>query len=410
MPLRIASAAFLRGPARAAAWKAAAVTALVAVSATTSGAQDSAGLPTLESLKPSSSPAFILLDAAPAQISRPNDPADVAASLVSGTNGFTALPRDFAMEFSPYWLRNRAQLPWREDLHRTISQSLARTFTVSAGSAQLGDSTQGRTGLAIGGRAQVLSGRVPREVAERLAARETELANISTRIDSLLRPAQDSLDAEKQRVLPGILASTPPERQGVVIDSLTRAFQLRKEASEARILGGPAFADIYKAMNALERAEVVREGPMLEVAAGLAWAFDDDVWKSGRLHRAGVWATYSCEKCRFLNDAPARITPMLLARWLIDADSSDAGIFDGGGRVALTGPHITGSVEGIRRTYLSGSQMDEWSVVGTLEYEFQRDTWIVASFGRDSNAAPERGLVARFGLKLNLLGDRYKER
>jgi|GEM_PF-4731143 len=367
--------------------------------------------PTLESLKPASAPAFILLNAAPAQISRPNDPADLAASLVSSTNGFSELPRDFALEVSPYWLVNRPTLTWRSDITRTMSQSLRRTFTISAGSAQIGDDDNPRTGLAVGGRALLLSGRVSPEMAAQLTAREQVLAGFSAQIQAAHDSIRKVLNKERTDSLQAVLARTPASRRGFVVDSLEKVFSARQGLLNSEFLETARMADIRKDMNALESALIVREGPMLEIAAGAAWGFDGDVWDTGRLHKVGAWLTYSCEKCRFMNNSAARITPMLVARYLLDADSStDVGSFDSGGRLAVTANHFSSSVEGIFRASLGSSdRAGAWRIVGTMEYEVQKNAWLVASFGRDSLTPTGRSLVARFGLKLNVVGDRYKE-
>ena len=365
-------------------------------------------LPAPESLRPPSSPAFIVLGVAPSSISRPNNPADLGLTLLNTSNQFSEIPRNLAVEFSPYWLQNRRELTWRDDVRRSMGQSLLRTLAFSAATTRMGDDTA-RTALGFGGRALLFSGRVSPESVERMEAREAELAGISARVDDLTLRERERIATLRAAALRQALEGVPPgPRRQAIADSVGRVFEAARREAVNRILTDSA-AVIERELDALEELVIVREGPKLEIAAGGAWAFTDDRVETGKLDRVGLWATYSCDRCRFVDGAPSRITPILLARFLRDVEEEDADLADVGARLALGGRNYSFSAEGVRRAFLGGDGRDPlWRIAGILEYEVAEDAWLLASFGRDHRSPTGGDLIARFGVKVNFIRDRYR--
>src|SRR5262245_42359826 len=80
--------------------------------------------PSFNSLRTPTSPAFTLLGIEPTSVERPNTPSSLAASLLNQTAGFSTLPRDYALEFSPYWLVGHPRLTWRDDSRRGLGASI----------------------------------------------------------------------------------------------------------------------------------------------------------------------------------------------------------------------------------------------------------------------------------------------
>lgn len=368
------------------------------------------GLPDLQSLKPSSSPAFLILGVAPSAISRPNNPADLGLALVNASNRLSEIPRDFAVEFSPYWLQNRQSLTWRDDIHRSMDQSFWRTLAISAGTHQVAsDST--RTALAVGGRALLFSGRVSAESVHQLEARETELARISTIGFRLTGPERQRIDSLKIAALREALTPIPPgdqRRRQAVADSIGQVYEVMlRRANEQVLADSTQVKDLQGELDALEELVIVREGPKLEVASAASWMTDQQTG-SGKLDRLGLWATYSCDNCRFVNNSPSRIAPIVLARFLHDVEEKDTDLFDLGARLAMDGKGYTFSVEGVRRAFMGDSVRSAlWRFAGILEYELAENSWLLASFGRDNNSPAGGDLFARFGVKVNFIRDRY---
>src|SRR5206468_3577701 len=89
-------------------------------------------------LRTPTSPAFVVLGVTPTAVERPNTPADIAFSILNSSGALTSLPKDVAIEFSPYWLFGHPKLEWRNDVKRGLGTSLARTATLSFATAELG--------------------------------------------------------------------------------------------------------------------------------------------------------------------------------------------------------------------------------------------------------------------------------
>jgi hypothetical protein len=92
----------------------------------------------------------------PTSVQEPNTPAELAISLFNQLSDFTSIPRDLAVEFSPYWIAT-GDLDREKDMSRNVLESLMRTLTVSLATAEIADTTMG---LGIGLRTSVLSGSV----------------------------------------------------------------------------------------------------------------------------------------------------------------------------------------------------------------------------------------------------------
>jgi hypothetical protein len=365
--------------------------------------------PELKSLMPSPTPAFLLLGVSPSSVSRPNNPADLATELANGTGNFSALPQNLAVEVAPYWMVHGAGLSWREDVRRKPWQSITRTLAFSAASAEIGNDSAPRTALGFGGRTLLLSGRVSPASVAALEAREGILAGISGNAANLMAPAMLPIDDEQRTVtlaaVQGLDRSNP--RRQVIVDSIADVYNARRTLARDSVLASAGWARIEKQLDSLQNLVIVRTGPMLEIAGAASWAFQGREWDTGGLDRVGLWATYSCEQCGSLT-ASTRLTPMLVARFLRNVEGEDTNIFDAGGRLAMSGQAFSFSLESVVRTEFGDDNRALWRVVGNVEYELTGNTWLQASFGRDHDSPRSGDLVAQFGVKFNLIRDRYE--
>lgn len=58
----------------------------------------------LEDLKAPTSPGFSLLDLSPTSVERPTSPKQIGLNLLNFVSSDNALPKNFAIEFAPFWL------------------------------------------------------------------------------------------------------------------------------------------------------------------------------------------------------------------------------------------------------------------------------------------------------------------
>ncbi|HTV25519.1 MAG TPA: hypothetical protein VMG12_42780 [Polyangiaceae bacterium] len=99
-------------------------------------------VPDVASLKTPEAPAFVALGLAPTEIQRPTTPRGVALSLGSALRNASAAtaPRNYALEFSPYWLVSRPTLSFDEliaEPERALYRNLSVSFATSVETVDL---------------------------------------------------------------------------------------------------------------------------------------------------------------------------------------------------------------------------------------------------------------------------------
>ncbi|HEY0018715.1 MAG TPA: hypothetical protein VGC13_20615 [Longimicrobium sp.] len=368
-------------------------------------------LPELNSLKPSSAPAFILLGVAPASVERPQTPSDVAFSLVNQTETFSTLPENYAAEISPYWLFSRPTLGWRDDIDRSPATSFQRTLTLSLATAELGNEEAPMSGVGFGASAYLLSGRMSsaaqarfQEIEKYLAARDSlesvlvasQLAAIEAEYGRRIAEAAQAGNTELVRLLTAeVSAKTLAARLAAQQDSVFKQWEVNNPLEQ------------------LQEATPQRAGLFWGVAGGASWGFANDVWKAGHVHNLGLWSTLSYEGTQVGEESS--FTPMVVARLLSNrGGDSVSTTFDAGGRFMLSGPAYTASVEGILRMPLEeegegeGDTETLYRIAGILEYRLRPDLWLTATFGRDYQSSNDGSLLAQLGVKFHVTEDRYQ--
>ncbi|HEX8391912.1 MAG TPA: hypothetical protein VF665_06070 [Longimicrobium sp.] len=355
--------------------------------------------PELSSLRPPASPAFLLLGVSPTEVHRPTNPADFAFTLVNGTSMLSELPENFALEAAPYWFASRRMLTWQEDNVRSPIQSFWRTLAVTTGSAEIGTDEAPVTGVSVGSRAMLLSGRYSQATIDSLSALQSALASeggMNLRLAAVPLAALDRWLANEMG------------KPGANRDSLRAEYNRRRAAIDDAVLTDPAYQKQVKAVrDRFNDFAVRREGHMLEVAGGAAWGFPDRVVDAGRLRRWAGWATYSCERC--FSPAGPPLTPVVMVRYQAGEDDVGGDVLDVGASLNASDTRWGLSIEGVWRQFTGGSDADAlYRIAGHLEYQVRRDMWLQATFGRDQDTSREGSLLAQLGFRFNFAEERYK--
>jgi hypothetical protein len=298
-------------------------------------AQEQTAVPQFNTIRTPASPAFVLLGVEPTSVARPTTPADFAASLINASENFPTIPRDFALEVSPYWLATHARQNWKHDTTRSLTESLQRTFTVAAGTAQIGTEDQPVTGVALSGRAALLSGHLSRETVARLTEidrllpmeREEFLkqhiegftAANTLLVSALANPDNAGATADNTTITAGLTAAKDEGAESAAGSPIALALEAvdrqlnrataqgseedRKAAGQAaavltRLLQEPEIAARPVADTLAEELNdfaSTREGVFLELAAGASWNAPSSIIDSADLGRWGAWLTLSYE-------------------------------------------------------------------------------------------------------------------
>jgi hypothetical protein len=240
--------------------------AVVAATPFQAAAQSTA--PTLGSLRTPPSPAFTVLGIEPSAVERPMTPSDVALSFINKIRQGT-IPRDYAVEASPYWLVSQPNLSWQNDVTRNLGESVARTLSLSIATADTGTAALPTTSMAVGVRTLLSSGHMTAATQRALTALEQTLSETG---DLFLRMVGEAgLDALDKRLASGDIAPAD--------------YEIRKQELTALVLESDAYRE---AMARAEDVAAKREGFFFEVAAGLVWDFPGASWESRAFRRRGA--------------------------------------------------------------------------------------------------------------------------
>jgi hypothetical protein len=118
----------------------------------------------ISTLTTPSAPAFTILGLQPNEIARPKSFNAMEASLLSSfTSGVNfIIPRNYALEFSPYWFRSHPTLSFKEYVSPSVGQSLLQNLSVSLATTtekSSQDTTELFSKMGIGFRTQIFTGK-----------------------------------------------------------------------------------------------------------------------------------------------------------------------------------------------------------------------------------------------------------
>jgi hypothetical protein len=351
-------------------------------------------------LRTPTSPAFTLLGIAPSSVERPNTPASFALSILNRTETFSTVPKDFALELSPYWLLSHRSLGWRQDGKRSLGQSFLRTLTVSAASANTGTDAAPMTSVAIGARTSILSGALSRQSTDALEKLEVLISRQGALVLELLQPKLALLDSRLKADLASLEERSSKGEIGVSASRaesarLLKDYNDRKQQLLAEVLESDAYRE-HPLVKEAKAFAVNREGVILELAGAAAWDFPGDSWEERRARQWGLWITPSYQR------APWSLVGV--GRYLRD-EIKDVRSLEFGGRAIYSRDRYALSIEYLRRDVEDGGAGNR--VVAVVEYQVLEGSWASVSIGKSETPSPGATLVAQIGLSINFSRDRH---
>lgn len=372
--------------------------ALALVVAGRLSAQTGDSLPAFNGIRTPASPAFLLLGIAPTAVERPNTPSDLALSFLNRATAFAGLPRDVAIEWSPYWLVRHRGLKWEDDTTRTPLTSLARTATISIATAELGTEAAPVTGFAVAFRGSLSSGRLSRETIDQLHDVAALLSEESKIIERLIDSARTAAEA----VLRIDLRQARARGDSAGVELAKERFNAEKKRliEEARL--SPEYTDAVDSTEAhFADLAVNRQGLVLEVAAGAVWSAPGGAVDSARVSRWGAWLTAGYQSPTW--------TFIVVNRFLTAVSDTAQDALDVGLRFIHTERRWAVSAEAVFRAFTgSGGPPDQHRIAGIFDYAIGNGLWVTATVGRDFDPAASGSLLAQFGISFGLSGERVQ--
>ena len=217
--------------------------------------QQPAPPPSIDDLKAPASPAFVLLDVAPAKVERPQAvrPLVLSALTAAGNEG---LPRNYALEFAPYWL-GTPEISF-DEYYNPGARALVQHLSVSLATTPLEGGDAKGTAIGVGVRTLPVPGRAhPQLTALRRRLVATQRALIRAigsqarrpRLIALLRSAE----RESARAVAGELGSKPFD------DLVTELLALERDLLRLEIQRDDAEAELAEVQRLPENERPPRQ-------------------------------------------------------------------------------------------------------------------------------------------------------
>ena len=353
-------------------------------------------LPAFNSFRTPTSPAYVLLGVEPTSVERPNTPSALAVSILNNTNNLSGLPKDYALEMAPFWLFGHPDLTWQKDTTRNVEESIMRTITLSAATAEFGDSGESVTSASVALRMSIVSGQMTRQSQKNLEKAVMLLGEQGTLFHERLQRAmrENNWDVRKKERMDS--AKSEQEKAQIAKDFV----ELEDKWADS-IRQSQEYQDaIQSQKDRIEKMVVVREGWSLETALGVVWDFPGAIADSGKFHRLGFWITPSYQA--------GDLSVVGVLRYLHDQDSlSD--IYDIGARIIFTGTLYALSIETVHRTSRpDNGNPDQFRLAGVFNYKVQDGVWLNATFGKNYDSRISKSFLAQIGLSFDF-GKHYSK-
>jgi len=342
----------------------------------------------LDLLVTPASPAFVVLGVEPASIERPGSPTDLGITILSSTNNLTVLPRNYALEFTPYW--------WCDGT-RSFSSfknpvTFLRTLSISVATAtrEFPSTDSFITSLGLGVRCSPFRGK-PNPV-------------YTDSIDNILKAAhsfylnrfnelepQDALLKE----LYGKLKDpqlTEEERKEIQVQIGERRDTIKKEVREEFLVTHDAI--IERLNRTVDMMQMNRIGLKIDVAGAFALDFPQGLFENGTFSKFGGWVTagWECPKVSFLG----------VLRLLGNSLYTDSTSFDFGGRlIRNVTEDLSVSLEGLGRWYWKLSDDNIHSRLDVIvDYALFKNNALSFTLGKDYGGGLTEGeLIVSMNLK-----------
>jgi len=382
----------------------------------------------LEDLKTPDSPGFQILDISPTSIEKPINPKALGATILNLANDGNAIPKNFAMEVSPYWYfkdSNASVLKYlniRNDGKTTVSISgILSKLSISMASVY-SDTTNGsliaKTNyLSFGVRTNLFSLRLSEQNKYLMGT----LAKISTKIVEL-KPKEIITDGKESEIKKlktdnnKLKEMISAETDDLKKDSFNRTLKensdriqkLQDEVDSIEENAPDIFLKVLKEDEELKSyMDELDTPPLIQIDGAFAYseAFSDNTTATKRFNRSGVWTSIAvnssgmAEKKSKYNLAAVGLFKYISDNMLIDNENNIFGrenALDIGIKVDFTIKDFTLAYEHIKRNYNGNNGLDSNRNVFIMQYKISDGLYFTGSYGK--NFGEINNLFSLFGI------------
>jgi hypothetical protein len=387
----------------------------------------------MELLQAPASPASNLLGVASSDINKPTDVTDLMLNLQNFPFNFIE-KGSFAIDFAPYWI-----FPGKKD--KTIAQMLdnknavPQTFVLSFAVKNI-DSVSTVLPLnsiytGLGFKFSILRGNADDETLakhallktlltknakiiaqdtsdEEIVKNDEKMIEYKTGMDEMLKPANGD-DEKEQRIMDTTVYKELEKKFN------DRLVELEPVMNDVRKKANKEYVENIAQIQAVQKDfRIVRTGFLLDIAGGTSVQFKNKEFGNSRIYNAGIWTVLGYA-------TPKAGTPLLLVRYMYNPENDwmttegyekigNFSTLDAGLKYEYSpkDSKFTGSVEGLYRSFVSGSGMKPtWKFVVNLDYMVLPNQHLTLSLGKDfdnaliknGNAIAALSLVSGIGSK-----------
>lgn len=394
----------------------------------------------LKDLKTPNSPGFQILDIAPSTIERPTNPKEFAVTLMSLTNNGTIIPKNFAMEFSPFWflksdntsiykylnIKSKESSNIYSGILRKTSVSLVSTYSDSTAGSLLKNTNY----LAFGIRTNLITIRSKTQSEEIIKAlddyskRVKELNPYKNELDKLhldelnslvlLEQLNDKINNLEEKLKSDLEEAKKNKKKESEIkkienDALKNKKELLDELNfieaQKNYINSKIDEYIKKSPNEIEQNidndkeiqecyKKMEEFPIFQLDGAFAYsdALPNNQSNNRRFNRSGFWLNAAINLSGLdepnLND---KLTLMVSTRFISDNILEPASIntfkrenaFDFGYKLEYSLKQLSISIEHLNRTYSSNSSYNTERTVAVLQYKINDDLYFTGTYGKN---------------------------
>lgn len=336
----------------------------------------------LDQLRTINSPAAVLLGISPNQVQKPSEVKTFNVFLSGATAGYSAIPRNFAVDISPFQLFDR-NTKLNQKFHQSdkIGENIKESFVVSLGSKtyQVENSLDSSQQVGIGFKISLKRGTFKQKDVDSFV---TEFSNFHfdafNSFESLKK--KDSTYQSLEKIIRNGGASE------VTKDSLkARENFLKNEAIKSKKL--------KEKLGSISKYHFNRYGFKWDVASGMVIDFPNLVFKNGSTNTGGLWTMMG------FDDIEKKVSILGMYRILYNPDKSfltqeniiiseNTWSSDFGLRLSLANEQLQNfevNAEYMYRSFLKSDIKPTYRLITNFSYkpDFLRNTALTFSFGRD---------------------------
>jgi hypothetical protein len=379
----------------------------------------------LDDLKAPNSPGFQILDIAPSSTESPTNLKEFALKFLNLTNNGTALPKNFAFEFSPYWFAKPStenvykylNLPGDKSItgsgttggiFRKLSVSIASSFSDSTSGSLLKNNNY----LSLGIRTNILTIRTKTQIASFTSA----LSKISDRMHVF---GANSTDKENLKItLVGLLVQSQTEKDTAKIREIVS--QIATIKSQIDKIDSESPEQLEKNLDAdkvyQDNIKMLQAAPVFQLDAAYAYseAFLNNQYSDNRFNRSGLWLSATLSAASLNKAKTDNLSFIFLGRAIWDNALTDTAknvftrknAYDFGGKIDYTIGRLSISFEHLSRVYSKTSSLNSNRTVGIIQYKINDNLYATGTYGENfgvNNLITLLGLNWGFGdSKLNV--------